>query len=132
MREFAKDEIIRWKCENCGCRNKVYTVIRSKCSHKQTGSSLKCCNCGKVFERMNTVCDERENQNHNNYACEQYCIQLNYCPNTNCPLYGKNILDQKEEPKQKCSCDCNTCMSDCKNLNCQQLIYNTENEPRFL
>ena len=134
MREFAKDEIIRWKCENCGCRNKVYTVIRSNRTNKIVGSSLKCCNCGKVFERMNTVCDELENQNHCNHACEQFCIQLNYCPHTDCRLYGHNILDKKkEEPKGCSSCITKNCSNCCfKKSICDKLFYNTEIEPRFL
>lgn len=138
MREFARLEIIRWKCLNCGSRNKVYTELVNKHTGKHAGKTLKCCNCGRQMKFLGTIEDEMASEKNEIVPAGQYCIRLHFCPIKNCPLRNKkwwDYVNNKGEtinPETSNTCDNNCdscgCMLCNKNQNYTKLHYNTSKE----
>ena len=88
MREFAKIEILGYKCHTCGCKNKMYTNLLNPATGVKLGYSLTCCNCGEILKFYNDTVDTLSAINSNTIAGQSYCIQPNFCPHKECPLYG--------------------------------------------
>ena len=140
-REFARHEIVIYKCNVCGARNKLFKKI----DHKLF--TITCCNCGhfETFKndpsmRIPGLNDLDKVLNSNN----EVCIRLTTCHNKKCRYYNN---DNKDKCGNKCSdkCKCNHqhmnthCMDDGINeiLNrnsdeCQlDINENYNSKPRF-
>ena len=105
-REFARHEIIIYKCNVCGARNKLFKKI----DHKLF--TITCCNCGhfETFKNDPSMCIPGLNDldkvlNMDN----EVCIRLTTCHNKKCKYYKNGSVNNKK-PKSKC---CNGCCDEC-------------------
>lgn len=88
MREFQFDELARYKCVACGSKNKLYTELIDRYTHKLVGYTTRCCNCGhKMTWTFNTKADIDYTRHHST-AGKSICIQPSYCPYQDCRLFG--------------------------------------------
>ena len=105
-REFAKHEIIIYKCNVCGARNKLFKKI----DHKLF--TITCCNCGhfETFKNdpsmtipgLNDLDKLLNNKN-------EVCIRLTTCNNKKCRYYNSDSSN-KHKSKSKCN---NKCCEEC-------------------
>lgn len=123
MREFAKDEIIKYKCLVCGSRNKMYTELSFH--GKLVGYNLRCCNCGdmKLFTSDNGAGIQFiESQLKPERS---FCIQNSGCPHTECKLYG--TCHKPPYPDKHPDKGCQH-----KKQDSDKLIVNAYQKPKFL
>ena len=111
-REFARHEIIIYKCNVCGARNKLFKKI----DHKLF--TITCCNCGhfetfKNYPSMNIpgLNDLDKVLNSDNEAC----FRLTTCHNKKCRYYKSGSFNNKNS-KSKCNNCCNEC--NCYSTHC--------------
>lgn len=108
-REFARHEIVIYKCNVCGARNKLFKKI----DHELF--TITCCNCGhyETFKndpsmRIPGLNDLDKVLNSDN----EVCIRLTMCRNKKCRYYKRGSFNTNS--KTKC---CNSCGDDC-HCNC--------------
>ena len=111
-REFARHEIVIYKCNVCGARNKLFKKI----DHKLF--TITCCNCGhfetfKNYPSMNIpgLNDLDKVLNSDNEAC----FRLTTCHNKKCRYYKSGSFNNKNS-KSKCNNCCNEC--NCYSTHC--------------
>lgn len=111
-REFARHEIVIYKCNVCGARNKLFKKINHKLF------TITCCNCGhfetfKNYPSMNIpgLNDLDKVLNSDNEAC----FRLTTCHNKKCRYYKMGSFNNKNS-KSKCNNCCNEC--NCYSTHC--------------
>lgn len=111
-REFARHEIVIYKCNVCGARNKLFKKINNKLF------TITCCNCGhfetfKNYPSMNIpgLNDLDKVLNSDNEAC----FRLTTCHNKKCRYYKRGSFNNKNS-KSKCNNCCNEC--NCYSTHC--------------
>lgn len=111
-REFARHEIVIYKCNVCGARNKLFKKINHKLF------TITCCNCGhfetfKNYPSMNIpgLNDLDKVLNSDNEAC----FRLTTCHNKKCRYYKSGSFNNKNS-KSKCNNCCNEC--NCYSTHC--------------
>lgn len=111
-----RGELLFKVCPQCG---NEFSYMKSKerkfCSKecyiqsKQTGTDIKCDNCGKVFHRRQYHIDRQKNQNQNNFCCPE--CQKEYLHKQRfeyreCEVCGKSFEVSKRSTQRFCSDEC--------------------------
>ena len=141
MRAFERREIMRHKCQICGCRNKIYTIIPCcQAPDGKLGFVMTCCNCGNEIYRHNfgdednLLLDELFEKYPNTLS---FCAMMHTCPRrANCPYRKFDLVHFfiehfKQRDYAKSHPNMGPVTTKCKKSNSVKLVINTKRSDKF-